>query len=134
MIADGHHPLPDSAPADQDALDPDVFADHGVLTELTASTDLTDLGSVDFGSVHLGGHLDGDLDPALDIDGDGVGELTTIDTDDGLVVLGDHDHDGLAEHLTVVDRSGDFATWEFCTAEDGSMRWERTTGGTVGGI
>ena len=122
MIADGPHPLPDSVPAEQDGLDQEAFS---VLTDLDASTDLTDLGSV---------HLDGHLDAALDIDGDALGEMTSIDTDDGLVVLGDHDHDGMAGRLTVVDRTGHFATWEFCTAEDGSTRWERTIGGTVGGI
>lgn len=113
MIADGPHPLPD--------------------IDLNPSTDLTDLGSV-----HLDGQLDWALDHAVDhavdIDGDGLGEMTSIDTEDGLVVLGDHDHDGLAERLTVVDHAGQFASWEFCTAEDGSTRWERTNRGTVGGI
>lgn len=126
MIADGSHPLPDSVPADQDVLGRDT------LNDLDASTDLTDLGSIHLDEVRLDDvHLDGQR---TDIDGDAIDDLTSIDTDDGLVVLGDHDHDGMAERLTVVDRTGHFATWEFCTAEDGSTRWQRTTHGTVGGI
>lgn len=90
------------------------------LLDIDASSALDDLGSL---SLH---------NPTVDLDGDGVLDTSTLTPPDALVVLTDTDHDGQADHLTVVDDSGEFASWQYGVTSDGTAHWTETEHGRVG--
>ena len=68
--------------------------------------------------------------PVQDIDGDGVADTVTRSTGSALTVATDADTDGFVDHLTIIDRAGGYASWEFHHTADGG-RWERTDGGKL---
>ncbi len=70
--------------------------------------------------------------PTQDIDGDGTFDTTTTSTDDGVIVATDTDLDGYADHLTIVENGGEFASWEFHHNLDGEAHWERIDHGKLG--
>lgn len=88
------------------------------LDDLDAGTELGDLGPLPLDH------------PVQDIDGDGIADTITQSTGTGLVVATDADHDGFVDHLTLIDRAGDYAGWEFHHTADGG-RWERTDEGRL---
>ncbi|KAA0016306.1 DUF6802 family protein [Antrihabitans cavernicola] len=90
------------------------------LPHIDASSSLDDLGAV---------ALD---HPTQDIDGDGTPDTNTITVDDSLVVVSDIDLDGFADHLSVVDHTGEFASWQFTQGADGEPHWEQTDHGRLG--
>ncbi|CAM2899854.1 DUF6802 family protein [Skermania piniformis] len=89
------------------------------LPDLDADRPLDDVGPIDIG------------EPTIDLDGDAVADTVTEATTTGLVVATDSDRDGLAEHVTIIDRTGEYAGWQYRHDECGG-RWERTAGGTIG--
>ena len=90
------------------------------LLDLDASSALDDLGPVGLHS------------PSVDLDGDGTADTSTLTRPDALVVLTDGDLDGQADHLTVVDDSGEFATWQYDVTCDGTAHWTEIAHGRVG--
>ncbi|MBJ8347708.1 DUF6802 family protein [Antrihabitans sp. YC2-6] len=90
-----------------------------VLADLDAAADLGDLGTVELAS------------PQHDLDGDGVLDTVTLSNDDALLVATDADLDGAIDHLTIVDRDGDFSAWEFRHFGGDEARWERTDHGKL---
>ena len=70
--------------------------------------------------------------PTQDIDGDSTPETATVTVDDAFVVVSDMDHDGYADHLTVVEHSGEFAAWEFSTDAEGEPMWQQSDAGRIG--
>ncbi|AOW91703.1 hypothetical protein BFN03_00725 [Rhodococcus sp. WMMA185] len=71
-------------------------------------------------------------DPVYDIDGDGVFDTQTFTNGGAAVIASDMDADGDADHVTIVDEEGAYASWEFHRDRDGVVRWERTDGGILG--
>ncbi|NMN95693.1 DUF6802 family protein [Antrihabitans stalactiti] len=90
------------------------------ITHADGSTSLENLGPVELNH------------PTQDIDGDGTMDTATVESDEALIVMTDTDLDGYADHVTVVDDSGEFAAWEFRHDENGGVRWERTDHGNLG--
>ncbi len=90
------------------------------LPHIDASSSLAGLGPVELEH------------PTQDIDGDGTLDTTTTSSDDGVIVATDTDLDGYADHLTIVEGGGDFASWEFHHNLDGEPHWERTDHGKLG--
>ncbi|WP_067818879.1 DUF6802 family protein [Nocardia inohanensis] len=70
--------------------------------------------------------------PTQDIDGDGQLDTVTTNSDHAMHVWTDLDHDGYADHVTVVDSGGDYAAWEFHHHPDGTTEWVRTDEGRLG--
>ncbi|WP_327143811.1 DUF6802 family protein [Nocardia sp. NBC_01327] len=70
--------------------------------------------------------------PTQDIDGDGLPDTVTTNSDHAMHVWTDMDHDGYADHVTVVDTGGDYSAWEFHHHPDGSSEWVRTDEGRLG--
>lgn len=97
----------------------DDFVLPGV-EHLDAATSLLGLGAVELDQ------------PTLDIDGDGTLDSATLHLDDAMVVATDVDHDGLADHLTVVDSDGEFAQWEYSEELDGTGHWRQVDHGRLG--
>ncbi|MGN2641558.1 DUF6802 family protein [Nocardia takedensis] len=71
--------------------------------------------------------------PTQDIDGDGILDTETTAGADATQIWTDYDHDGLADHVTVVENDGDYAAWEFHHHPDGTSGWVRTDQGKLGG-
>ncbi|MFE3188635.1 DUF6802 family protein [Nocardia sp. NPDC059240] len=71
--------------------------------------------------------------PTQDLDGDGLLDTVTTGTDHAMQVWTDLDHDGYADHVTVVDTGGDYSAWEFHHNPDGTTAWVRTDEGHLGG-
>ncbi|WP_129975696.1 DUF6802 family protein [Rhodococcus sp. Q1] len=80
------------------------------------------------------------LDPATDLDGDGVAETVVADSErwgdggdrgDGLVVATDTDLDGSSDRLSVIADDGRYGVWEYCRELDGSGRWSRLDTGSL---
>ena len=69
--------------------------------------------------------------PTQDLDGDGILDTSTGATDDGLVVVTDTDHDGFADHVSIVDGDGQYASWEFHQGADGHEHWEQIDHGDL---
>ncbi|MFC8047348.1 DUF6802 family protein [Nocardia sp. NPDC057353] len=90
------------------------------LPDVDAASPLHDLGEV--GLAH----------PVQDIDGDGALDSITESDEHGMRVWTDTDRDGLADHLTVVEKDGDYAAWEFHHHPDGTSEWVRTDQGRLG--
>ena len=88
------------------------------LEHVDAATSLVDLGAVE---------LD---EPTQDIDGDGTLDTVTAHTDESMIVATDTDHDGGADHITVVDGDGDYAQWEFTEGTD--PQWQQVDHGKLG--
>jgi hypothetical protein len=90
------------------------------LSDVHAVSGLGDLGAVD---LHH---------PTVDLDGDGVLDSATLTGDDSLVVVTDTDLNGTADELTVVDDSGEFASWQYEVHGDGAGGWTEIGRGRVG--
>ncbi|MCP2289260.1 hypothetical protein SAMN04244553_4967 [Nocardia amikacinitolerans] len=90
------------------------------LPDIDASTPLDGLGAVELNH------------PTQDINADGILDSVTTQGDDAMQVWTDYDHDGLADHVTVVEKDGDYAAWEFHRHPDGSSEWKRTDQGKIG--
>ncbi|MCP2277105.1 DUF6802 family protein [Nocardia amikacinitolerans] len=90
------------------------------LPDIDASTPLDGLGAVELNH------------PTQDINADGILDSITTQGDDAMQVWTDYDHDGLADHVTVVEKDGDYAAWEFHRHPDGSSEWKRTDQGKIG--
>ncbi|MCP2317631.1 hypothetical protein APR12_002977 [Nocardia amikacinitolerans] len=90
------------------------------LPDIDASTPLDGLGAVELNH------------PTQDINADGILDSITTQGDDAMQVWTDYDHDGLADHVTVVEKDGDYAAWEFHRHPDGSSEWVRTDQGKIG--
>ena len=90
------------------------------LLDVDAATELDELGPVGLHS------------PSVDLDGDAVMDTSTLTTHDSLVVLTDGDLDGQADHLTIVDDSGEFASWKYGVTSDGTAQWTEIEHGRVG--
>ncbi|MFI5777219.1 DUF6802 family protein [Nocardia sp. NPDC051570] len=90
------------------------------LPNVDAHSDLGSLGSVE---LH---------DPTQDLTGDGIADTETVHGDHSLEVWTDMDHDGTADHVSIVDDSGDYAAWEFHHNPDGTTQWVRTDQGHIG--
>lgn len=90
------------------------------LPDVDAGSPLHDLGEVALAH------------PAHDIDGDGALDSITESDEHGMRVWTDTDRDGLADHLTVVEKDGDYAAWEFHHHPDGTSEWVRTDRGRLG--
>lgn len=69
--------------------------------------------------------------PTQDITGDGIPDTVTISDDHGIDVWTDYDRDGIADHVTAIDKSGDYAAWEFRRHPDGTSEWVRTDEGKL---
>ncbi|QBJ96068.1 hypothetical protein ERC79_08845 [Rhodococcus sp. ABRD24] len=67
-----------------------------------------------------------------DIDGDGILDTLTVESDDAMIVATDMDGDGDADHLTIVHGHGGYSAWEFHRDDSGHERWERIDQGTLG--
>ncbi|WP_028479304.1 DUF6802 family protein [Nocardia sp. CNY236] len=70
--------------------------------------------------------------PTQDIDGDGVLDSVTTTNDGTVQVWTDFDHDGIADHVKIVEEDGDYAAWEFHRRPDGTSEWVRTDKGRIG--
>ncbi|WP_431964195.1 DUF6802 family protein [Nocardia sp. bgisy134] len=90
------------------------------LPDIDASTPLGGLGAVELDQ------------PTQDINADGILDSITTQGDDAMQVWTDYDHDGFADHVTVVEKDGDYAAWEFHRHPDGSSEWVRTDQGKLG--
>jgi hypothetical protein len=90
------------------------------LSHVDAVSGLGDLGAVD---LHH---------PSVDLDGDGVLDSATLTGHDSLLVITDTDLDGTADELTVVDDSGEFASWQYEVRNDGAGGWTEIGHGWVG--
>ena len=90
------------------------------LPHIDASSSLDDLGSV--AMEH----------PTQDIDGDGTLDTNTVTVDHSMVVATDTDLDGFADHLAVVDPSGEYASWQFEPGPDGEAHWVQSDHGRLG--
>ncbi|MEV0337575.1 DUF6802 family protein [Nocardia sp. NPDC050713] len=90
------------------------------LPDIDASTPLDGLGAVELNQ------------PTQDINADGILDSITTQGDDAMQVWTDYDHDGFADHVTVVEKDGDYAAWEFHRHPDGSSEWVRTDQGKIG--
>lgn len=90
------------------------------LPDFGAHTPLDDLGAVELHSL------------SQDLDGDGVLDTITSAHPDATQVWSDFDHDGFADHVTVVESDGDYAAWEYHRHPDGTSEWVRTDKGTLG--
>ncbi|WP_019929458.1 DUF6802 family protein [Nocardia sp. BMG111209] len=82
-----------------------------------AHTDLGGLGAVE-------------LHPTQDLGG--PADTETVHGDHSLDIWTDLDHDGLADHVTIVDTDGDYSAWEFHHHADGTTEWVRTDRGHLG--
>ncbi|MFD3705098.1 DUF6802 family protein [Nocardia sp. NPDC058658] len=51
--------------------------------------------------------------------------------DDKTSIWSDYDHDGLADHVTVVEEDGDYAAWEYHRHPDGTSEWRKTDQGNL---
>lgn len=90
------------------------------LPDVDANSDLGGIGAVELNHTNQ------------DIDGDGVLDSDIFHSDDGMEVWSDMDHDGYAEHLSVVESDGDYAAWEFHHYPDGRTEWVQVDKGTMG--
>ncbi|MFQ6324536.1 DUF6802 family protein [Nocardia sp. NBC_01009] len=70
--------------------------------------------------------------PTQDIDGDGALDTVTTSGPEAMQVWSDYDHDGVADQVTVVEKDGDYAAWEFHHNPDGTSGWVRTDHGKIG--
>ncbi|WP_305092811.1 DUF6802 family protein [Prescottella sp. R16] len=66
-----------------------------------------------------------------DIDGDGILDTVTFETDDTVIVSTDIDGDGDADHVTIVGGDTGYTAWEFHRDADGGHRWERVDDGRL---
>ncbi|KZM69242.1 DUF6802 family protein [Nocardia terpenica] len=89
------------------------------LPEVDAHSDLGGLGSIE---LHH---------PTQDLTGDGIADTETVHGGHSMEVWTDTDHDGLADHVTIVDTDGDYAAWEFHHHPDGTTEWVRTDQGNL---
>lgn len=69
--------------------------------------------------------------PTADLDGDGILDTRTDSTGEGVRVESDLDEDGLADHITTVDRDGGYESWQAHRGVDGEVRWARTDHGSL---
>lgn len=69
--------------------------------------------------------------PSQDLDGDGVVDSITDSDPLGTSIWSDYDHDGFADHVTVVEADGDYAAWEYHRHPDGTSEWRRTDQGNL---
>ena len=92
----------------------------GDLGDVDAHSQLGGLGSLEIGT------------PTVDIDGDGTLDTSIQTGPNSLFVLTDTDHDGYADHLTVVDDDGDFSAWDYHHNPNGAAHWEQIDHGKVG--
>ncbi len=90
------------------------------MPDVDAHSDLGGLGAVE---LHH---------PTQDLDGHGIPDAETVQGPHSMDVWSDLDHDGFADHLTVVDNDGDYSAWEFHHNPDGTSEWVRTDQGRVG--
>ncbi|GGK57048.1 DUF6802 family protein [Nocardia camponoti] len=90
------------------------------LPHIEAGSNLHDLGPVELAH------------PTVDISGDGIADSYSHSTPNGTEVWSDYDHDGFADHVTVVEKDGDYAAWEFRRNPDGTSEWHRTDQGKLG--
>jgi arginine deiminase len=90
------------------------------MPNVDAHSDLGHLGSVE---MHH---------PTQDLSGDGLPDTETVEGTHSMDVWTDMDHDGFADHLTVVDNDGDYSAWEFHHNSDGTTEWVRTEQGRIG--
>ena len=72
-----------------------------------------------------------DLGPTADLHEGAIADIVTENTPAGMLVATDSDRDGLVDHLTIIDRTGEYAGWEYRHDECGG-RWARTSEGTIG--
>lgn len=68
-----------------------------------------------------------------DIDGDGILDTVIFDSGHSVVIASDMDSDGSADHLTMIQGSGEYASWEFRRDSEGVVHWEQTDDGILGG-
>jgi hypothetical protein len=100
-----------------------VTSDAFSLPELSgvdAASGLGDLGALDL------------RNPTVDLDGDGVLDTVTLTGADSLFVVTDTDLDGVADEVTAVDDTGEFASWRYEVGADGADGWTETDHGRVG--
>lgn len=90
------------------------------LPDVDAHGDLSGLGEVE---LHH---------PTADMDADGVFDTETAYGSHSIDIWTDMDHDGVADHVTIVDVDGDYAAWEYHRQPDGSAGWMPTDRGHLG--
>lgn len=90
------------------------------LPDLDVHSDLSGLGAIE---LHH---------PTMDVAGDGVLDTETAYGSHAIDIWTDMDHDGVADHVTIVDVDGDYAAWEFHHHPDGSTGWVSTDHGRLG--
>ncbi|MEV6273842.1 DUF6802 family protein [Nocardia sp. NPDC051832] len=90
------------------------------LPTIDAHTSLDGLGAVELNN------------PTQDINGDGYFDSVTTTGEEAMQVWSDFDNDGIADHVKVVEKDGDYAAWEFHQHPDGTQEWVRTDEGTLG--
>ncbi|MCM6776156.1 hypothetical protein NDR87_19325 [Nocardia sp. CDC159] len=90
------------------------------LPDVDAHSDLGHLGSVELDN------------PTQDITGDGIADSVTVHGAHALEVWTDMDRDGTADHVSIVEEDGDYASWEFRHNPDGTTEWVRTDQGRIG--
>ncbi|MCX4096220.1 DUF6802 family protein [Nocardia sp. alder85J] len=91
-----------------------------------------DLPGLDLPSVDTHSDLSGLGGVELHPDHTGPADTESVHGDHGIDVWTDLDHDGLADHVTIMDTDGDYAAWEFHHHPDGTSEWVRTDRGHLG--
>ncbi|RDI51721.1 DUF6802 family protein [Nocardia mexicana] len=90
------------------------------LPDVDAHSDLGGLGAVE---LHH---------PTQDIDADGIPDTESVAGPGGTDLWTDMDHDGTADHVTILDKDGEYSAWEFHQHPDGTSEWVRTDQGELG--
>ncbi|WP_227984243.1 DUF6802 family protein [Nocardia spumae] len=90
------------------------------LPEVDAHSDLGGIGAVELNH------------PSQDINGDGILDTETFHGDHSMEVWSDMDHDGFADHVSIVDDGGDYSAWEFHHYPDGRTEWVQVDKGKMG--
>ncbi|QIS09071.1 DUF6802 family protein [Nocardia arthritidis] len=67
--------------------------------------------------------------PTQDVTGDGILDTVTVNDAHGTHIWTSTHQDGIADHVTLIDKSGDYAAWEFHRHPDGTAEWVRTDQG-----